>query len=544
MIKNPDSRLVTAFESFSEYGSIAIIFSVSLVIIGWIFDIPVLKNICPNLLSMKVNTAGPFIFVGVSLYLLQKKRSDQRTRYIAHGCAFIVTMIGLLPLTEYLFGWEMGIDTLLFKEPPLTAGTFHSGRMALNTALAFLINGISISLIDIEVRGKYRPSEFLSSTAALIPLTALIGNMYGAYGLFGIGQYTKMALHTSIIFLMVHACILFARPDRGLMALLTSENAGGILARRLVFTSIGVPPLLGLLILIGKRVELYDAEYGIALLVMSSSIVTTALVWLSSFLVDRKDKERKLVMEDLRKYRDLLEVTVNERTAELKSSNVELEAFCYSVSHDLRTPLRAIDGFSRIVLDEYANKLDDEGKRLLNVVRSSTQKMGQLIDDLLALSRTGRKEMTMTEIDMEKLTNSVVEEIKPATVGRIPHIEIKTLPAATGDLVLLKQVLVNLLSNAIKFTGRKENAAIVVGGRTEDHENMYYIKDNGAGFDMQYAHKLFGVFQRLHTGDEFDGTGIGLAIVKRIIIRHGGRVWAEGKVNEGATFSFALPRKK
>ena len=343
---------------------------------------------------------------------------------------------------------------------------------------------------------------------------------------------------------MVHACILFARPDRGLMALLTSENAGGILARRLVFTSIGVPPLLGLLILIGKRVELYDAEYGIALLVMSSSIVTTALVWLSSFLVDRKDKERKLVMEDLRKYRDLLEVTVNERTAELKSSNVELEAFCYSVSHDLRTPLRAIDGFSRIVLDEYANKLDDEGKRLLNVVRSSTQKMGQLIDDLLALSRTGRKEMTMTEIDMEKLTNSVVEEIKPATVGKIPHIEIKTLPAATGDLVLLKQVLVNLLSNAIKFTGRKENAAIVVGGRTEEHENMYYVKDNGAGFDMLYAHKLFGVFQRLHTGDEFDGTGIGLAIVKRIIIRHGGRVWAEGKVNEGATFSFALPRKK
>ena len=236
-----------------------------------------------------------------------------------------------------------------------------------------------------------------------------------------------------------------------------------------------------------------------------------------------------------------LERRVVERTDELAAANKELESFSYSVSHDLRTPLRAIDGYSLILLEDYAGKLDEEGKRLLNVVRDNTSRMGQLIDDILNFSRTGRLELTFAEIDMEKLVHTVFEELQPAVAGGSLQVEIEPIPPVKGDSAMMHQVFVNLLSNAIKFSRSRKAARIKVGAFTEGDETIYYVSDNGAGFDMQYANKLFGVFQRLHGVTEFEGTGIGLAIVKRIITRHGGRVWAEGEVGKGATFYFSIP---
>lgn len=237
----------------------------------------------------------------------------------------------------------------------------------------------------------------------------------------------------------------------------------------------------------------------------------------------------------------ILNESLEEKTRALEEANKDLEGFAYSVSHDLRTPLRAIDGFSHQVLKRYEDKLDDEGKRYLNLVRDNTQKMSQLIDDILAFSRMGRLGMSMAEVNMEGLAREVFEELMRVANGRDLTMEIKPLPPAHGDHAILRQVWVNLLGNAIKFTRRNPAAAIQVGSYAEGKENIYFVKDNGAGFDMQYAEKLFGVFQRLHSVEEFEGTGIGLAIVKRIITRHGGRVWAEGKVNQGATVYFALP---
>ncbi len=233
---------------------------------------------------------------------------------------------------------------------------------------------------------------------------------------------------------------------------------------------------------------------------------------------------------------------LHERTAQLEAANQEMEAFTYSVSHDLRAPLRSMGGFARVLLEDYADNLDAGGQRYLQIIHQEARKMGQLIDDLLALTRLGRKEMNLVPIDMADLAQVVGAELKTSYLERKLQIDIQPLPAALADRVMMRQVVANLLQNAIKFTKGREPALIEVSGRSEEHENVYCVKDNGVGFDMKYVHKLFEIFQRLHPEEEYGGTGVGLAIVKRVIDRHGGRVWAESKVGEGATFCFSLPR--
>ncbi|MBI1769729.1 MAG: PAS domain S-box protein [Bacteroidetes bacterium] len=292
----------------------------------------------------------------------------------------------------------------------------------------------------------------------------------------------------------------------------------------------------------GKKVEFQETKrvtkHGkIIDVLFSASVIIDSSDQQKSITITEKDvTQQKLADEKILQ----LNAHLQRNVTQLESINKELESFSYSVSHDLRAPLRALSGHSVILLEDYGDKFDDEAKRLLESIQGSVHKMNNLIDNLLRLSKLGRQEIIKSEIDVSKLVVNVVNEIK----GSIPHnanINLNPLPPICADHSLLTQVWINLISNAIKYSSKKENSQVEVGCDKMESEIVYYVKDNGAGFDMKYADKLFGVFQRLHKATEFEGTGVGLAIVQRIVTKHGGRVWAEGKVDGGATFYFSLP---
>lgn len=251
------------------------------------------------------------------------------------------------------------------------------------------------------------------------------------------------------------------------------------------------------------------------------------------FFVDKHLQEISLhvLNEDLKKKND-----------ELENANKELDAFCYSVSHDLRGPLRAIEGFTKILHEDHIKDLNEDAKHLLEVIVGSTQKMDKLIDSLLLLSRTGKKEITKTIVNISELVQHTLYELRSDAQNGKTKIQVGELSPAMGDVSLLTQVFVNLISNAIKYSAKKEEPIVEIGCNQSNGENVYFVKDNGAGFNMKYQNRLFGVFQRLHDNRDFEGVGIGLAIVHRIISKHGGKVWAEGEVGKGATFYITLPQ--
>jgi two-component system sensor histidine kinase/response regulator len=250
---------------------------------------------------------------------------------------------------------------------------------------------------------------------------------------------------------------------------------------------------------------------------------------------------RALDVRRLRREVAELQERERQRSAELAAANSDLESFAYSISHDLRAPLRSIEGFAQALDDDFADRLGEEGRRLTGVIRRGSRRMDELIVGLLEFSRVGREPFDRDHVDMGALADAAAQEVKAAYTGPAAVIEIGELPPIAGDATVLRQVWCNLIGNALKYSAKRAQPQIHVSGRTEQAEAVYQVKDNGAGFDMRYADKLFGVFQRLHRAEEFAGTGVGLAIVQRIVMRHGGRIWAKGTPDVGACFCFALP---
>lgn len=292
-----------------------------------------------------------------------------------------------------------------------------------------------------------------------------------------------------------------------------------------------------------KSAHIEESESRINI-ILTALLKYTSLDFSTKLVVSGKGDELDAIISGLNSLSQKLENHINllkSTNQELEYANKELDSFSYSVSHDLRAPLRAINGFSRVLLEDYGDIMDNNGKHIVDVIIKNAQRMGVLIDDLLSFSRLGKQNLIKTELSIEKIVDSVIQEVEAQSHHNIIEFKVGYLDNSEGDSSMLKLVFTNLISNAVKYSSKKDKAVIEIGSFKEEDQIIYYVKDNGAGFDMRYYDKLFGVFQRLHSSAEFEGTGVGLALVQRIIKKHSGKIWAESTVNHGATFYVSLP---
>ena len=752
-------RVVAILNVCSKTASIVVVAIGLIVLAGWVTDTVTLKSVIPGYPSMKFNTALGFLLGGLSLFLLLNIQGNRTAEVFAGILAFLLLVLGSMTLLQYVTGYNFGIDNLFFTDPKAELSVGYPGRMAPLSAVNFAVLAIGLLIVVIKPGAEPYAGVF-AMVAGFTSLLSILGYAYGVEVLYKFYAYSSVALHTAVAAILLSLGLLFVRPGKGLMSVVTMDTMGGMLARRVLPWAIVLPYLFGFLCLMGQQRGYYVVGIGISLFAVSTMVLFTVIIWLSARWLNNSDIERNVAEKEVRLLNENLERRVTDRTAELQkainelgreigerrkaeealsdtleelsrknrteaiinaitgsvhrsvdlrevlsnavksikenmhgvdyigifmveggsavltaysgypgnvyeklkiipsprgltwktiaegktvycpdaendtaigpagkelgtksyismpiryegqvvgvininsltkdafdkdelgllekaavqieaavrnanivetlretekenrslnkelerrleeltSVNKELEAFSYSVSHDLRAPLRAIDGFSRILLEDYSEVLDEEGLRLFSVIRSNTLNMGQLIDDLLAFSRLGRQDVLPVEVNIGEMARQVYQEIQTNKPDRMLKFTLNHLPSAYGDRAMIRQVMVNLISNAVKFTRNKGNeGAIEMTGHSNGRENIYCIRDNGIGFDMTYVDKLFGVFQRLHSHNEFEGTGVGLALVKRIVLRHGGRVWAEGKVGEGAAFYFSLPKNE
>lgn len=518
-----DSR----WNRITRIACILVVIVACLVLTGWLLDIELFKSLAPGLVAMNPMTAIAFILSAASLWLVSdpEARSDSRrwSRYLA----LAVLLIACLKLADILLGTYIHIDRLLFTEKLDMVSGPQANRMAPNTSLNFFLFGAALWFLD------WPRSRWVSLWFALsvwgFSLLALVGYIYGMNSFYSVASYIPMALHTAAAFFVLTLGLFTARPQSPLFGVIASDTVAGITAQRLLPVVIIAPILLGWLILSGHSSGLYPWETTIALFTVGVVLIFQIVVWLTVRTLFRIETARHAADEK-----------IHQLNQELIAANKELEAFSYSVSHDLRAPLRAINGFSRILMNDYSDEIPPEAVRLLGVVNANAGQMGRLIDDLLAFSRLSRQAMKRQTIALSPLVTKVFMEVNDADSGPEIDFIVGELPPVEADPALIKQVFVNLLSNAIKYSSKREHPCIEVGAEQRDGKTVYFVKDNGVGFDMKYADKLFTVFQRLHRAEEFEGTGVGLATAQRIIHRHGGRLWADAALDQGATFYFTL----
>lgn len=771
-----DAQFIARLKSLAQIAAGVVTLVGGVVLVGWVFDVASLKSLVPGLATMKANTALSFVIAGTALWLLTGKPALARRR-LSVICAVSVGVLACLILSQDLGGWNLGIDQLLFRD---SGGTATPGRMSPATAFTFILVSSALLLLDVERWWGWLVAQFLALAAGAVALLALVGYTYNVQSLYRLGPFSSMALHTAMTFFILTVAILAARPERGLMAPLTPQTAGGSMIRRLLPAAIVAPFLSGWLSLLGQQAGLYNVEVGMALFALTLVFVFAGLIWWDARLLHRTDAARKraedrfrLVVEaapnavilvsqagiislvntrtealfgytreallgqpiemlvpsqfsahhnqhreaffaepmarpmgmgrdlfGLRKdgsqvpveiglnpittsegsfvlasviditerkqaeqelkqttaellflndlvtqttqpmsvadlqgqfvrfnrafeqltgysaaelyhltyqqltptrwhdmeveliaqlmatgqavrfekeyrrkdgvlipvelvvelYRDagghpqylygfVTDITERKRAenelrqtaTELARSNAELEQFAYIASHDLQEPLRAVAGTVQLLQQRYAGQLDSRADEFIEHAVDGASRMQTLINDLLNFSRVGTRSRSFQPTNCDTILKQVLANLAVAIAESGAVVTADTLPTVMADATQLSQLLQNLISNAIKFRRNGCAPAIHIGVVQQVEAYLFSLSDNGIGMESQYFERIFGVFQRLHTRRDYPGTGIGLAICKKIVERHGGSIWVESEPGQGSTFYFTLP---
>ena len=525
-IEAPAASTIESFRDLAKWASIFAIAAGYHVFLGWVFDIDILKSPWVSFSTMKANSAICSMLAGLALYFLQTRRPlpTEQKNVIVRVCAGLTATIAILSLAEHLFGFDLGIDELMFPQTGVDReASANPGRMALMSAFAFSMLGIGLLLLDSPRR--YVVADTLALISAAISLLAIASYMYQARAFQG-----QMPLYGAVVIFLISVGMLCARADRGVMAKVSSNSFGGIMARRLLPATFLIPIILGWLQHRGQRGGLYGAEPGLALFAVANVLVFLSVVWWGVNSLHRMDTKRRQAERELQ-----------ETAAKLARSNADLEQFAYVASHDLKEPLRAISGSIQILQERYKDKLERSADEVIKHTVDGATRMQTLIDDLLTYSRLTTREAPLEATDCSQIVQEVMANLKSAIDESKAIITYDALPVVKADSTQLLQVFQNLIGNAIKYRSQR-TPRIHIGVEDKGNEWLFSFSDNGIGIAPQYADRIFRIFQRLHTRKEYTGTGIGLAVCKKIVERHGGRIWLESELEEGSTFLFTLPK--
>ncbi len=522
---NDVSSLRVKIRASSEILSTIIVLTGITFLIGWAFDISILKSPGPAFSTIKSNVALCFVLTGTSLWLLQTKRVNHRNRLIAQILAVLVLLMGLITLFEHLFHFNLGIDQMLFIEPPGALNTSSPNRMAFISTIELIIVGTALLILDIKIRGRY-PAQYLMLLEGILALMVILGYLYGVSHFYRIYFYTGTAIYAGTGFVLIFFAVLAARPDNGVMKVFTGPGYGSMFGRRIIPVMIIILIVSGWLRIKGQELGYYDTAFGTGIYTISILIILTLLVWYSVKSLNKADKE------------------LRENLEELEHSNQELQSFAYITSHDLQEPLRTMASYAGLLKSRYKGKLDKDADEFIGYIISGATRMKSMIQGLLDYSRIGTHENGFKKFSSEKALDDVLFYFKSSIEKCNAEITYDPLPVVFADESQITRVFQNLIGNALKFRKKGENPKIHISAQKGNTKWIFSVRDNCIGIEEQYSDQIFEVFKRLHAIGEYQGVGIGLAIVKRIIDRHGGRVWVKSEYGEGSTFYFTLPAKK
>lgn len=527
-VEPPAAETLRGFHLIAKWSAIVAIVVGYHVLVGWLFDISILKSPGRGYSTMKLGEAICSIVAGVALYVvLSPQRFSASRRAILWVCSAVAVVVPLLALFGHAFGVSLGFDHLLTpswgQEGDPAAGP--AGRIALLSTLAFLMTGLS--LVCLNLRRGEGSSEALALISGAVSLLAIASYLYEARQFQG-----QMPLYTAVVIFLLSAGVLAARADRGLLAKVSSNSFGGLMARRLLPATLVIPILLGWLQHRGQKAGLFSSEPGMALFAIGNVLLFLFVIWWGVNSLHRMDSKRRQAEQQLQ-----------QTAAKLARSNADLEQFAYVTSHDLKEPLRAISGSVQVLQERYRDHLDPGAEEVIRHTVDGANRMQTLIDDLLTYSRLTTREAPLTPVNTEEVVEEALSNLELSLKESRAIVTRDVLPVLRADRTQMLQVFQNLISNAIKYRSqRTPKIHIGLEDRPQSGEWLFSVRDNGIGIAPQYADRIFRIFQRLHTRKEYSGTGIGLAVCKKIIERHGGRIWVESELEEGSTFYFTLPK--